>query len=246
MGCGARGNRAKPYRYLQTCSETQCIAAVCVALCDPCCSEPLLSTVHRPESQVVALSTSPSALACVEQLSSAGGVFRFPRRRLLAMESTATDGVADKRSSRRSAFKGVSRSTVGDGWRAFVYQRQSLVELGYFDSEIEAARGVDKANLLFARKYHGPPPELNLPDSRLSDDGHEEECPVRQRLSFPTGLLHQQQCHALPLPPPPIIRCATRVARSYAATSALRPSTSTASCRRWRKCLQGAGKHREE
>jgi len=95
------------------------------------------------------------------------------------MESTAADGAADKRSSRRSAFKGVSRSTIGDGWRAVVYQRQSLVELGYFDSEIEAARGVDKANLLFARKYHGPAPELNLPDSRLSDDGHEEECPVR-------------------------------------------------------------------
>ena len=79
--------------------------------------------------------------------------------------------------ARRTHFKGVSKH--GDSWRAMVFRRGTVKDLGFFCTEEAAARGIDKDMLAFALKNpRAPPPELNFPDSVLSDDDHEEECIV--------------------------------------------------------------------
>ena len=93
------------------------------------------------------------------------------------MESAASaDG--GSRYSRRTLYKGVSKS--GDSWKAVVlHYGGQVVELGFFDTEEAAARGVDIENLRFAQKNpKAPKPELNFADSKLSDDEHEDSCCV--------------------------------------------------------------------
>lgn len=126
----------------------------------------------------------------------------------------------DKHRPKRISFKGVSKS--GDSWKASVFHRGAVVELGFFETEQAAARGVDKANLEFAQANpRAPPPELNFPDSKLSDDGHEEECVVSRPRSCSTHT-HFNAPSCFP-------RCAPKVGPSFAAINAASSSISTAS-----------------
>lgn len=61
-----------------------------------------------------------------------------------------------------SDYKGVCRFKRDNNWRAYIVKDGIQHHLGYFNSEIEAARAYDKA----ARKYFGEFAYLNFPDEK--------------------------------------------------------------------------------
>lgn len=73
---------------------------------------------------------------------------------------------------RRQQFKGVQKTS--DGWKASIFAKGTLIDLGLYDTPEAAARGYDKAVL----KYKKSRTELNFADSQLSDSEHGEECEV--------------------------------------------------------------------
>ena len=61
-----------------------------------------------------------------------------------------------------SMFKGVTWWKTRQKWMARIYYNYKQIHLGYFDSEIEAAKVYDRAAL----KYHGEFAKLNFPLKR--------------------------------------------------------------------------------
>jgi hypothetical protein len=62
----------------------------------------------------------------------------------------------------RSKYMGVSRRKPLEKWRASITVNGKWMHLGYFDSEVEAAKVYDAA----AQKYHGEFAALNFEESR--------------------------------------------------------------------------------
>lgn len=65
-----------------------------------------------------------------------------------------------KRKNTSSQFTGVCFNKLGRRWVGYINHKGKRIFLGYFDSEIEAAKAYDAA----ARKYHGEFARLNFPD----------------------------------------------------------------------------------
>lgn len=61
-----------------------------------------------------------------------------------------------------SRYKGVSRSKGSKKWRAIIYSKNEQIDLGHFETEIEAANAYDAAAL----KYHGRFARLNFPKTK--------------------------------------------------------------------------------
>ncbi len=59
-----------------------------------------------------------------------------------------------------SKYKGICRNKEKGKWRARIRFEGKIIHLGYFHSEIEAAKARDRA----ARKYHGEFACLNFPE----------------------------------------------------------------------------------
>jgi hypothetical protein len=66
-----------------------------------------------------------------------------------------------KRKNTSSQFAGVSFNKLCKRWCCYINHNGKRIFLGYFDSEIEAAKAYDAA----ARKYHGEFARLNFPES---------------------------------------------------------------------------------
>ena len=68
-----------------------------------------------------------------------------------------------QRRRKLSQFKGVSLAGTDVKWRAFIHLDSRFLSLGYFHSEIDAAKAYDEA----AKKYHGEFANLNFSGSRI-------------------------------------------------------------------------------
>ena len=73
--------------------------------------------------------------------------------------STATDG-RKERAGTTSKYKGVQRHKKSGRWRAMLWRGElrTNLHLGYFESEVEAAKAYDEA----ARKYYGEDAWVNF------------------------------------------------------------------------------------
>ncbi|MGA2323997.1 MAG: HNH endonuclease [Sedimentisphaerales bacterium] len=75
-----------------------------------------------------------------------------------------------KRKNTSSQFRGVSFYKPQGVWNAYINVAGKRIQLGYFDSEIEAAKAYDAA----ARKYHGEFARLNFPEEVESVQGRQK------------------------------------------------------------------------
>jgi hypothetical protein len=74
-----------------------------------------------------------------------------------------------KRKNTSSRFNGVSFAKRKSKWQGKICYQGKQIHLGYFDSEVEAARAYDRA----AIKYHGEFARLNFPREDYADEINE-------------------------------------------------------------------------
>jgi hypothetical protein len=71
-----------------------------------------------------------------------------------------------KRKNTSSKFTGVCFNKQGKRWGVNISNKGKRIFLGYFDSEIDAAKAYDEA----AKKYHGEFARLNFPEENYKDE----------------------------------------------------------------------------
>lgn len=84
----------------------------------------------------------------------------------LATRSQNACNTLKRRTNTSSKYRGVSWRKDIRKWQAKIYFQNKAILLGYFDSEIEAAKAYDAA----AKKYHGEFARLNFPETLTSTD----------------------------------------------------------------------------
>lgn len=123
-----------------------------------CFTEGYVLSIDRPHTYLHHLVNGRPPLGLQTDHRNGNGLDN--RKQNLRFATKSQNGAnAGKYSNNLSGFKGVSRCSDREKWRAQITSNGRVFNLGHFDSPIEAAKVYDKA----AKKFHGEFAKLNFP-----------------------------------------------------------------------------------